>query len=450
MAAAAEAAARGLKVVVVDEQAEPGGQIYRAVERVARERADDLALLGEDYAHGAEVARAFRASAADYEAEATVWQVTAEGEVAFSARGRSRLLKAPSLVIATGAMERPVPIPGWTLPGVLTVGGAQVLLKAAGVVPEGPTVIAGSGPLLFLVAAQLVRAGAALAAVLETAPAANYARAALRLPRALLAPGTIAKGAGLMREVRRAGVRIVRFASNLGAVEGRNGAVEAVEYGPAGRRRRIACETLLLHEGVVPNVHLTRSMGLAHGWDPMQRCWRPALDPWGNTARDRVLVAGDGGGIVGAGAAEAMGRLAALEAARRLGRLSENERDAAAAGHRREFARHLRPRPFLDALYLPAETVRVPRDDATIVCRCEEVSAGEIRAMVAMGCLGPNQTKAFTRCGMGPCQGRLCALTVAEVIAAARGVPVPEVGVYRVRPPIKPLLLGELASLDEG
>jgi NAD(P)H-nitrite reductase large subunit len=106
-------------------------------------------------------------------------------------------------------------------------------------------------------------------------------------------------------------------------------------------------------------------------------------------------------------------------------------------------------RPFLDTLYRPPEEIRRPADD-TIVCRCEEVTAGDIRRMVGLGCLGPNQTKSYGRCGMGPCQGRLCGLTVSEIIAAERGVPVAEVGYYRIRPPIKPIVLGELAELKMG
>ncbi|MFN4089864.1 MAG: (2Fe-2S)-binding protein, partial [Alphaproteobacteria bacterium] len=113
-----------------------------------------------------------------------------------------------------------------------------------------------------------------------------------------------------------------------------------------------------------------------------------------------------------------------------------------------ELRRHLAIRPLLDALFPPAPEILAPPDDATIVCRCEEVTAGDIRAAVALGAPGPNQLKAFTRCGMGPCQGRICGLTVAETIAAARGLPVEDIGYYRIRPPIKPVTLGELAALD--
>ena len=102
-------------------------------------------------------------------------------------------------------------------------------------------------------------------------------------------------------------------------------------------------------------------------------------------------------------------------------------------------------RPLLDRLYPPPDEIVCPSGDETVVCRCEEVTVSDIRAAVALGCLGPNQLKSFTRCGMGPCQGRLCATTVGELMATLRGVPVSEIGHARIRPPIKPLTLGELA-----
>ena len=106
-------------------------------------------------------------------------------------------------------------------------------------------------------------------------------------------------------------------------------------------------------------------------------------------------------------------------------------------------------RAFLDTLYQPASQFRLPADDSTIVCRCEEVTAGQVRDTVKLGCEGPNQMKSFLRCGMGPCQGRLCGLTVTELIAAARGVPPGDVGYYRLRPPVKPIALAELANLPQ-
>jgi hypothetical protein len=177
----------------------------------------------------------------------------------------------------------------------------------------------------------------------------------------------------------------------------------------------------------------------------VQRCWRPALDLWGNTAVAGVMVAGDSAGIGGARAAALSGRIAALEAARALGRITTDERDGRAGPLRLLRDRQLAPRPFLDAMFPPLPEAAIP--DETILCRCEEVSAGRVRQAVGLGCLGANQTKAFTRAGMGPCQGRICGPAVHGVIAAARGVPGGEVDPFRTRFPTKPLTLGELAAL---
>jgi bacterioferritin-associated ferredoxin len=158
-------------------------------------------------------------------------------------------------------------------------------------------------------------------------------------------------------------------------------------------------------------------------------------------------VAGDGAGVGGALAATYSGRLAALGAVHALGRIDAATRDTMAAKLRGALARHIVLRPLLDALYAP----RPPKlDDATLVCRCEEVTAGQIREAARIGALGLNQLKAFTRCGMGPCQGRMCGSTAAEVMAAARGVAVEQIEPFRTRFPTKPLTLGELAALNQA
>ena len=148
MAAATEARARGFSVLVLDENGRPGGQVHRAVEQ--REAKD-----GQDR-DGAKLAAAFRASGADYRPNATLWAVEPEGKVFWSEGGAARSASARRLILCAGATERPVPIPGWTLPGVMTVGAAQIALKTAGLLPEGKAWIAGQGPLLWLYANQVV------------------------------------------------------------------------------------------------------------------------------------------------------------------------------------------------------------------------------------------------------------------------------------------------------
>jgi NADPH-dependent 2,4-dienoyl-CoA reductase/sulfur reductase-like enzyme len=439
LAAATVCAKAGLSTVLFDEQGSAGGQIYRAItETPVRDRP----VLGESYWRGAALVEAFRSSGAEHVAGATVWSLTREREIGVSVGGGAKLTSARRVILCTGALERPFPVPGWTLPGVMTAGAAQILLKSTGLVASGRTVLAGCGPLLWLVAWQYLNAGAKIDAILDTTAGDNRTRA---LPHVVpfLFSGYFLEGLKLVRAVKRE-VRVISGVTALRAIGDTR--VRSVAY-----RRRGGVEetrpvdTLLLHQGVAPNVNLALSAGVEHRWDDSQLCWTSVLDDDGNSSIEGIAVAGDGAGIAGAQAAEWRGRLAAIAAARALGFSGPaSERWRA----RRELARCLRGRAFLDTLYRPAKSFRQPSGD-TIVCRCEEVTARQITDTVALGCPGPNQMKAFLRCGMGPCQGRLCGLTVTELIAEARGVPPQQVGYYRLRPPVKPITVAELAALPK-
>ncbi len=199
---------------------------------------------------------------------------------------------------------------------------------------------------------------------------------------------------------------------------------------------------------MIPNTQISLGLQLAHEWDRAQLCWRPMTTEWGRTSLENVAIAGDGGGIAGAAAAASSGQLAALDAALVLGIIDEAERDQRGRAIRRQRDRECALRPFLDVLYRPREAVLNPADEI-IACRCEEITAGQIRRAVRLGATGPNQIKAFLRCGMGPCQGRVCGPIVSAVIAGERNVPIQEVGTLRPRAPYKPLTLGALAALDE-
>src|SRR5207247_1024053 len=176
MAAATLAAGLGLDTLLVDEQDAPGGQIYRAIER-----APESSPLGADYLAGRELAAALRGSTASYRPATAVWHIDSDGTLSLVVDGKSETVTARYILLATGAIERPVAIPGWTLPGVMTVGAAQIMLKTADLVPEGRAVLAGQGPLLALVALQLARAGAPPIAVLETTSHRNYGAAVRHL-----------------------------------------------------------------------------------------------------------------------------------------------------------------------------------------------------------------------------------------------------------------------------
>ncbi len=436
MAAAVQARAQGLSVAVLDEQAAPGGQIWRNVE------AAGAAKLGAAYAEGAAAVAAFRACGADYLPGMSVWQVEADGRVFASDGVAARVVTGERVVVAVGAQERAVPIPGWTLPGVMGVGAAQILLKAGGVVPDRPVWIAGQGPLVLLYMTQLLAAGGRIAGWLDTGRPGAWRAAAARVPGALAGWRQLAKGLGW-----RLALRGVRRVGGVSAVEALGaGRVERLRWRVGGVWAEAPCELLLLHEGVVPAGHMGLALGVTQEWDAAQGCFRPVLDAWGRTDRARILIAGDCGGIGGAVAAGLRGRLAGLAAAVDLGRAGAAAAERVAAPWRAALRVEAGVRGLLDVLFAPAPWVLVP-GDGVVLCRCEGVTAGAVRAAVATGAQGPNQVKAFTRAGMGPCQGRICGLAVAQVIAAARGVAPSTIGLARVRPPLKPVTLGELAGL---
>ncbi|SAK59732.1 (2Fe-2S)-binding protein [Caballeronia glebae] len=450
MSAAIEARRAGLDVIVADEGEAPGGQIYR---HAAQSPLADAHVLGEDYLAGRTLIERFEASNAKSLSRSVVWQVAFENRHAVAMltrraqgaeRGGTLDVSARAVLVATGAQERPWPVRGWTLPGVMGIGAAQTLLKSSGLAPSQDAVLAGSGPLLWLFASQLLNAGRRVRAIVDTTPRDAWRAALPHALPALAGADYLLKGLRMMHAVKRAGVPIHRAASAF-SIEGQDRAERVHFVDEHGTPRSIDTPLVLIHQGVIPSTQLPRSLGCEHEWDAASACWRPRTDTRGRSSVAQVWIAGDGAGIGGAKAAAHAGTIAALDIARELGALDAPSRDTRSRAALRAMKRHLAVRPLLDALYTPPAALRRPADDVT-VCRCEEVTAGEIRAIAALGCQGPNQMKAFSRCGMGPCQGRWCGATVGELIAQVQKRAVGDVGYYRIRAPIKPVTVDEIAD----
>ncbi|WP_321340294.1 NAD(P)/FAD-dependent oxidoreductase [Breoghania sp.] len=438
IAAATEAANAGLSVTVMDEQPRPGGQIYRSVETTSAKMDK---ILGKDFLEGRPLVESFRASSAELMPETLVWNIGSDLTIDYSTAGVAHRMQARKVVAATGALERPMPIPGWTLPGVTTAGALQILMKTSSIVKED-CVLMGAGPLIWLVAVQMIDAGVPPKAIVENLPKGRTFAALPHLPKALRASEYLFKGLGLIRRVKQAGVPIHSNASAL-AIEG-EGAVKAVTFKTGGKSHRIEATSVALHQGVVPNQQITRLVRADHRWDDSQKCFLPVLDNTCQTSAPGVYVAGDGASINGAKCAVLQGTEVALHIAAALGKSVDTGRIQRLKA---AIARETSVRPMLETLYAPAQEILEPAD-GTIVCRCEEVTAGAIRSTVDLGAPGPNQVKSMLRSGMGPCQGRTCGLAVAQIIAARKGETPDVTGYYRIRPPLKPIPLQELASYD--
>jgi thioredoxin reductase len=345
MAAASIAARHGLSTVVFDEQPGPGGQIYRAITTTPLK---DRTILGEDYWNGERLASELLASGAHYVPNATVSGLGTDLEIDVRIGAESKLLHAKRVILATGALERPFPIPGSTLQGVMTAGAAQALLKSSGLIAPGRIVLAGTGPLLWLLAGQYLRAGSRIDAILDTAPRENRRHALPHLFGFVFSP-YFGKALRLVNAIRGK-VEVVRGVVELCA-QG-DGHVGSVTYKVVnGTTRTLPVDTLLLHQGVVPNVDLAMAAGVEHRWDDEQLCWSPLLDRDGETTIPGISVAGDAAGIGGAQAAAWRGVIIGMAAVRALRPDTKipAERLAFAA-----LARYMRGRRFIDRLYRPA------------------------------------------------------------------------------------------------
>ncbi|MFH6784551.1 MULTISPECIES: NAD(P)/FAD-dependent oxidoreductase [Methylobacterium] len=430
-----------LRPLLIDEGHRAGGQIYRRPPPGAERPAAAL------YGFEAGRARALHdladalAPRIAYRPGTMVWGIAPREPAGFDLdclgpEGHGRI-PVDRLVLATGAMDRTLPVPGWTLPGVFTLGAAQIALKAQGVAIGRRVALVGAGPLLPLVAHQYAKAGATLAAVLDVTPLAAKIAAA---PRLAAMPATLGKGLwytlrGAVRGLPvRSGVRAV-------AVEG-DRRVEALAWEDSrGRRHRVPCDAVGASFGLRSEAQAADLAGCRFVFEPVTRQWQPERSAEGRSSQPQVYLAGDGSGIGGADVAELQGERTALALLADLGRTRDAAREARLD---RQLARQAGFRAALEAAYpYPHHIVKTIADDE-IVCRCEGITAGALRrAATERDAREMNRLKALTRIGMGRCQGRVCGHAAAEILAQSLQVPVETVGRLRGQAPIKPIPLRE-------
>ncbi|MES2533303.1 MAG: FAD-dependent oxidoreductase [Pseudomonadota bacterium] len=437
--------AHGARPVLIDEAARAGGQIYRRPP--AHFKRSPAVLYGTEAARATAVHAAFDSLRAqiDYRPDSLVWNVQdARLDVLHAPSQTTRTVPYAQLIVATGATDRVLPVPGWTLPGVYTLGGAQVALKFQGCAIGERVVFMGSGPLLYLVAYQYAKAGAQVAAVLDTARLADQVAA---MPAMLTQPTVFAKGVYYVAWLRAHGVALHSGVTPL-RIEG-DARVRGVVFAQGGRECTLACDAVGFGHALRSETQLADLLGCDFAYAPMQRAHLPVRDARGRSSVRGVYLAGDGAGIMGADAAEWAGELAALTLLADAGIALDASRTARAAALEARLDRLMVFRRGLERAFPFPTGWAAQAPDDLVVCRCENVTAGTLRETVrATGADELNRLKALTRVGMGRCQGRMCGVAAAEILAHASGRPIDAVGRLRGQAPIKPIPI-HLVHADE-
>ena len=444
MSAAVAAATHGLTCTIVDEGFDLGGQIYRKPTNSACAPAPHP--RGENLR--AEVARL--GEHINVRIGDSAWGIFDGLRVAITSPDeRTELLQPQAVILAPGAHELVPPFPGWTLPGVMTPGAAQILTKTMGVAPGKRVLVAGTGPFLLAVACQLIDVGVHVVSVLEASPRSAW----LTLPlHGFRTPAILGEGLAYLTKLARAHVP-VRYGRIVVAATGET-ELNAVEHAPVDaewlpERNHIETEqvdTLLVGYGFVPRVQLAQMAGCDLELRPDIGGWIPVRDRNLATTVSGIFAAGDGAGVAGSLVAALEGQLAGMAAARFLGAIDEATFAAARHTIEHEFTR-LRPlRSALDKISaLQPGLMSLVRDD-TIVCRCEEVTWREAREAVCAGSTTYRSLKMTSRAGMGACQGRFCWPFLSRLVAAEAKCPLADIGPPSARPPLGPITLGALAS----
>ncbi|MBI2879567.1 MAG: FAD-dependent oxidoreductase [Candidatus Rokubacteria bacterium] len=448
MAAAVAAAERGVRVTLVDENPQLGGQYWRQPPATFH-----ATHSSRDAAQGRALMERVRALGVDLRLDTVVWGLF-DGKTLALARGQLvDRLDADAIVFALGAYDRPVPFPGWTLPGVVTAGGAQNLMKGYGVLPGRRVLVAGSGPLLLVVAQYLLAGGAQVVAVAEAASMRSPWRWGVRL---LAYPEFLGQGLGYMAKLRRAGVpflrgHVIREAIGEAEVTGAVvGACDDAWFPVSGTERRFEVDAVVVGHGFVPSSDLPRLADCEYRWIPDVGGWVPVLGEAQASTVPGVFIAGEAAGVAGAVVALEEGRLAGLGAARYLKRLSETRFRTLAGAVERRLRRLAGFRRVMDELYRPGPGLGALADAGTVVCRCEELRAATIQAAIDDGARLVNEVKTYTRAGMGRCQGRLCGPPVAAMIARTTGGSPADAGAFTARVPVKPVSFAALAGTAAG
>jgi D-hydroxyproline dehydrogenase subunit alpha len=456
ISAATVAADAGMRVTLLEDRPTLGGQIYKQPPIGFDVLQPDQ--MGKEYKVARSLLDAIERTDAEVLTGHMVWgiwdQVQHKDVSVYNEAGESLQFRAPNIIIATGAYDRPVPFPGWTLPGVLTAGGAQSMVKIQKVLPGDRILMAGSGPLILAFSCQLHQLGANIVGIVEAAPSPGYLqRVKLAASAGLQNAGLLREGIGYLNYVRQHNIPMY-YGHAIARAEGESEVTGAVirkidhDWNPiAGTEHHIDVDTVCIGYGFLPSTELLKTLGCELDYDEQLGGQIPTRTRLMETSVPGVYAVGDGSGVAGAPASIVEGRIAALSVAAKSGALPRARARVRVRRELRSWNAIQRFRAVLDDTYRIRPGIYNWMTDDTVICRCEEVTAGEIRRFVG-NAEDPNYTKSLTRASMGLCQGRNCSRNVSWLVARETGQHPVRIMSLNARPPAKPVPLGAIANPD--
>ncbi len=433
LSAAAHAMHLGITPMVIDENADVGGRIYAQTGLMqdsfnVKTRQKILQLFNGD------------GLCEIFHKKSQVIGIFSDNTLLITEKDGTAKIKYKSLIIAAGANEKTIPFPGWTLPGVMTSGCVQTMIKTQGISPE-KAVLAGTGPLQLILADQILKTGGKVLALVETGSLKSW----LKASRALFGHWRLAgQLTTCLINLARHKVPIY-FNSLVSAAKGKDSVEEIEVSSIQGKcRRSIKTDILCIGYGFVPANELSLAAGARHEFKNGH--WVPVRDDLMQTSVEGIFVAGDSARINGAIMAEYEGALSAVGAANYLGEISDHKAERQLQSLNKKLKKEKKLRVQFDRIMMLPDQVFELADNDTIICRCEDLSLRELKGIVIKSGPDINEFKRLSRAGMGLCQGRTCSTSLRQILSRSTEISPDKIGVLNPRPPFKPVSLGQLSK----
>jgi thioredoxin reductase/bacterioferritin-associated ferredoxin len=453
MEAALTAAAIGVNVTLIDSFPKPGGQYFKQVPEAFK--VDDKS---NQHIKVSKYFERIRTSNITVLENTLVWGVfegSLPGTWCLTLYGPTApaRLNARAIIVASGAFDRSIPFPGWDLPGVITTGAALTLVKHQGILPGKKVILSGTGPLQLAAAAYLVQAGAEVVGVWESATNLFW-RGIPHLPALWGQWDRAHEGFGYFKTLLQARVPY-HFGSAVIAAHGEDRVNQVVTAKLDGDGKPIPnsetshlVDTVVVGYNLTPNTEIFRLLNCQMEFSGGSGGFVPTRNSEMETSQSGIFAAGDCAGIGGAAMASIEGRMAGFSAARELGYILNEESLKKATEDKRALKREIRFARLLGDLFTPRSGMYSIAADDTLICRCEEITLGQIRDAISYGAQTVGDVKNIIRTGMGNCQGRTCGSIVANIMAIESGKKLEDVKYFNIRPPLHPLPLKAVEELE--